>query len=297
MFGFIKEKFKKVYDNFTSKVSSLFTTGKLDQAFLDELSRLLLSADTGVKTTNSIIQKLQADIGSNKITSLEQAKDELEVLLQEQLTTKHVPDKQPHVLLMLGVNGTGKTTFISKYAHKLKRDGGKILVVAADTFRAAAPQQLQEWAARIGVEIFLGKQEQDPASVVFDACEKFKQENFSHIIIDTAGRLQTKINLMKELEKIKKIVQRQLPDHDVHTWLTIDAMLGQNSLAQAEVFGQATSVNGIVLTKLDGSGKGGIVFSIIDKLSIPIVYVTFGEGLEDIKPFDGQQYVHDLLHG
>jgi len=295
MFGFIKEKIKKVYSQFTNKAASIFSGNKLDEEFLHELSNLLLSADTGVKTTNVIIEKLKNDIKNKKITTLEQAKEELEKLLISHLQQYTIQDATPKVLLVVGVNGSGKTTFVGKFAHILKQSGKKVLLVAADTFRAAAIAQLQEWANKTNVEIFIGKENQDPASIVFDACKKFKQENFDHIIIDTAGRLQTKTNLMNELEKIGKVINKVIPGEEINCWLTIDSMLGQNSFQQAKVFNEATKLNGIILTKLDGTGKGGIVFSITQQLQLPILYVTFGERLDDIKSFDPQEYVSGLL--
>ncbi len=295
MFGFIKDKIKKVYTSFTSQVASIFSRNKLDEQFIKELKELLIAADTGVATTNKIISQLTNDIASAKITTLEQAKEELEKLLAANLTPTPPNGLTPRILLLVGINGSGKTTFSGKYANMLKQQGKKVILVAGDTFRAAATQQLAEWGTRVDVPVFIGKENQDPASVIFDACAKYKNENFDHIIIDTAGRLQTKVNLMKELEKIRKIIDRQLPGESVNTWIIIDSMLGQNSLRQAELFHEATKLSGLVLTKLDGTGKGGVVFAITEKLQLPIIYVTFGEQLEDIKPFDIQEYVHDLL--
>ncbi|KKQ33528.1 MAG: signal recognition particle-docking protein FtsY [candidate division TM6 bacterium GW2011_GWF2_37_49] len=295
MFGFIKDKIKKIYNVFTQQVSSIFSRQSLDEQFLHELSVLLISADTGVETTNKIIDRLRVDIKDAKIKTMDEVKIELERLLLVQLST-NATNHAPRVLMMVGVNGSGKTTFCAKYANLLKSDGKKVILVAGDTFRAAATQQLTEWANRIDIPVFLGKENQDPASVIFDACKKFKDENFDHIIIDTAGRLQTKVNLMKELEKIRKIIERQIPGEDISTWLTIDSMLGQNSLRQAEVFEQSVKLNGTVLTKLDGTGKGGIVFAVVQKLQIPILYTTYGEQLQDLKRFDDVEYVKGLLY-
>jgi len=199
-----------------------------------------------------------------------------------------------HVLV--GINGSGKTTFAGKLAHFYKQQGKKVLLVAADTFRAAAPEQLAQWSERSGVGIVLGKQNQDPASVVFAGCERFKQELFDILIIDTAGRLQTKANLMNELAKIKRTIDKQLPNEPINVLLTIDSMLGQNSFEQAKIFKESTQVNGIVLTKMDGTGKGGIVFGIAQELGIPVAYVAFGEQADQFAPFNAENYVEELLN-
>ena len=297
IFSFVKEKLQKVYSNFTSKISSLFSRSRPDKAFLDELSAHLLSADAGVKATSSIIEKLDEKIKNLHLEDMELVKEQLEKLLVEMLQLPvAAQNENPDVVMMVGINGSGKTTFISKYAQKLKSENKKVLIVAGDTFRAAACQQLSEWGKRVGVEVFVGKDGQDPASVIFDACSAFKDGGFDSLIIDTAGRLQTKVNLMKELEKISKVVQRLLPDASRATWLTVDAMLGQNSLRQAEVFHEATTLDGVVLTKFDGTGKGGTVFSIATMYQLPVVYITFGEQPDDLKRFSAAEYVHELLH-
>jgi len=297
MFNFLKEKIKKIYVSVAHGMQTLFGQGgTFDDSFLKQLATILISADTGIATTNAIIEQLKNAMQGVAVSDLTQAKTALGKILVEMLQPAAPVALLPRVLVMVGVNGSGKTTFISKYAALLKKQEKKVLVVAGDTFRAAAAEQLATWAERIGVTIAVGKENQDPASVIFDACEQFKNGQFDHIIIDTAGRLQTKINLMKELEKIKKIINRQLGSLSISTWLTIDAMLGQNSFAQAEVFHEATQVNGIVLTKLDGTGKGGVVFAITQKIRLPLAYITFGEALEDIKPFSPDEYVHNLLN-
>ena len=196
----------------------------------------------------------------------------------------------------MGINGSGKTTFAGKLAYDLHKQGKKVLLVAADTFRAAAPEQLKQWAIRTGASIINGKEGQDPASVVFTGCEQFKSQGFDALIIDTAGRLQTKTNLMKELEKIHKIISRQLPNYTPCTLLTIDAMLGQNSFEQATLFNESTQLDGIVLTKMDGTGKGGIVFAITQQLGIPVAYIAYGEQPEQLKLFNAQEYVQELLN-
>ena len=314
MFKFIKNKINKVYNQFTKKISSIFTSNKLDAKFLQELKVLLLSADTGVKTTNKIIETLQQKISNKTINNMEEAKAELEKILIGILNTHILDSCEQKVIMLVGINGTGKTTFAAKLANKLKLANNKVLLVAADTFRAAAVEQLQVWGERIGVEVFTGKTEsrgtsrvaglpvvsRDPASVVFNAVTKFKNENYDYIIIDTAGRMQTKTNLMRELEKINKVIGKILGEQKITIYLTIDAMIGQNSFEQARVFKEATNVDGIVLTKLDGTGKGGIVFAITQELGLPISYITFGESIEDIKDFGAKDFgaknfVRDLL--
>jgi fused signal recognition particle receptor len=296
MFGFIKEKIKKVYTSFTTQVTSIFARGTLDETFLKELSSLLIAADTGVTTTNAIIQELSQAIQQKKVTTLEEAKSALEIILAAQLEANQPATIVPRTLLLVGVNGSGKTTFIAKYVNKLILDNKKVLVVAGDTFRAAATQQLTSWCQTIGAEIFIGRDNQEPASVIFDACKKFAADGYDNLVIDTAGRLQSKVNLMKEIAKVRSIIDRYIDPQTVQTWLTIDAMLGQNSLQQAKIFHESTNLNGLVLTKLDGTGKGGTVFGIVRELRLPIVYVTFGEGLDDIKTFDAHEYVQGLLH-
>lgn len=296
MFGFIKEKIKKVYNDLTTKLSSLFSRTNVDQEFVDELTALLLSADTGVTTTATIVKNFAQEIKQKGIQDPQQVRTCLENVLSELLVKPECLNHDARVIMVVGVNGTGKTTFVAKLAHRLKKEGKKVLIVAGDTFRAAATQQLQVWADRIGVKIFIGREGQDPASVVFDGCTLFEQGGFDRLIIDTAGRLQTKVNLMKELSKINSIIARKLSSERVLGLLTVDAMLGQNSLRQAEVFHGATDLHGIVLTKLDGTGKGGIVFSIVDQFKLPVVYVTYGEGLDDMEAFDAREYVRGLLN-
>ena len=217
------------------------------------------------------------------------------ILLDILLQLKSPDLSTERVFLFVGINGSGKTTSIGKLAHHYTQQGKKVLLVAADTFRAAAPEQLNQWALQVGADILIGKEGQDPASLVFQGCEKFKNEQYDILIIDTAGRLQTKINLMHELAKIKRSLSKQLPEESIATLLTIDSMLGQNSFEQAKLFKEATDVNGIILTKMDGTGKGGIVFAIAQELGIPVAFLTFGEQADQLKKFDAQEYVTELL--
>jgi len=296
MFGFLKKKLKKIYNTFTSKVHSLFTRATVDEGTLKELETLLIAADAGVTTTKKIIEQLRKQILNGTIKEGQDLHKALAQQLNQMLDAKPF-EKKSDIFLLVGINGSGKTTFAAKLANQLKSEGKKVLLVAADTFRAAAVEQLTNWAQKVDVALETGKPGQDPASVVFTACERYKNENFDALIIDTAGRLQTKANLMKELEKIKKIITRHLLDTPTNTLLTIDAMLGQNSLQQARVFDESTQVDGIILTKMDGTGKGAILFAIVAELNIPIAYISFGEQLQQFKLFQGKQYVDQLLGG
>ena len=255
---------------------------------------LLINADTGVKTTCSIIEVLKAQYARGAIT----AGDELKKALEDQLLSLLIAPQatESAVYLLVGINGSGKTTFASKLANHFIAQKKRVLFVAGDTFRAAATQQLAAWAERIGADIVIGKDNQDPASVIFTGCQKFKDEGYDVLIIDTAGRLQTKTNLMHELEKIRRTIHKQLPEKSLSCLLTIDAMLGQNSFEQAKLFNESTKLDGVILTKMDGTGKGGIVFAISQELKIPIFYVSFGESIDQFKIFDPKEYVHDLLN-
>lgn len=294
MFNFIKNKLKKIYTQVTSKIGGLFARQQIDEQTLKELEEILLSADTGVKTTRTIIENLKEQFKKGEIKGGQDLKKALEEQLCKALTIKETAVGSK-IFLMVGINGSGKTTFAGKLANKFKNEGKKVLMVAADTFRAAATEQLEKWAQSVGVGIVTGTENQDPASVVFKGCEEYKNKNFDIIIIDTAGRLQTKTHLMRELEKIKKIINRHFPDETINTFLTIDSMLGQNSFEQAKIFNESTDVSGIVMTKMDGTGKGGIVFAITKQLNIPVSYVSFGEKVDQIREFNAKEYVQELL--
>lgn len=296
MFSFIKNALQKIYTQVTSKLQALFGRATLDEATLKELELLLISADMGVATTRLIIDSLKQQFQQGTLKEGDDLKKALEQELLKILNGSHQAPECP-IYLLVGINGSGKTTFAGKLAHQLTKQGKKVLMVAADTFRAAAPEQLAQWAHRSNASIIIGKEGQDPASVVFTGCEQFKHDHYDALIIDTAGRLQTKVNLMKELEKIKKVLAKQLPEHTICTLLTIDAMLGQNSFEQATLFHESTNLDGIVLTKMDGTGKGGIVFAIKQKLGIPVRFITYGEALDQIKMFNASEYVTELLQG
>ncbi|MCX5925641.1 MAG: signal recognition particle-docking protein FtsY [Candidatus Dependentiae bacterium] len=296
MFSFFKNTFKKIFQQVTSKLTALFGRTHIDEDSLKELEILLLSADTGVKTTRSIIASLKEQCQRGNLQKGADLKIALKKALHTILTSVPKPTLDSRIHLLVGINGSGKTTFAGKLAHYYKQHNKKVLLIAADTFRAAAPEQLTQWAQRTGVDIVLGKPNQDPASVVFTGCEQFKKEQFDILIIDTAGRLQTKANLMNELAKIKRTIDKQLPGEPINVLLTIDSMLGQNSFEQAKIFKESTHVNGIVLTKMDGTGKGGIVFGIAQELTIPVAYVAFGEQANQFAPFDPESYLEELLN-
>jgi len=304
MFNFIKKKLQKIYQAVTSKLGELLGKEQIDQNDLKQLEVILLEADVGVRTTRALMQELNSRFSSGQLVKGRDLKKALEFLLNDLLVGKRFgelkleqdyPEQNYPVILFVGVNGSGKTTAIGKLASRLKADGKKVLLAAADTFRAAATEQLAEWAKMVGVDIVTGREEQDPASVVFQAAEKFKNEGYDYLIVDTAGRLQTKVNLMNELAKIKRVIAKILGEDNITILLTVDSMLGQNSLEQAQIFNESANVDGIILTKMDGTGKGGIVFAIVQELKIPIAYITFGENVEAIKSFDAQEYVKELL--
>ncbi len=293
MFGFIKDKLTKVFSQVTKKFNTLFSRNTIDQETLKELEKVLIQADTGVATTRAILKKVTTEWQQGTI---QQGSDLQRAVQQELLAILKEPSpKACNVFLLVGVNGSGKTTFGAKLASKYVSKGKKVLLVAGDTFRAAATKQLEAWANKVGADIVTGAAEQDPASVVYAGCSRYKEQGYDVIIIDTAGRLQTKVNLMKELEKIKRVVSKQLPDQDICTLLTVDAMLGQNSFEQAKLFHESTQLDGIILTKMDGTGKGGIVFAITQELSIPVQYISFGEQVNQFKLFDKEEYVQQLL--
>ncbi len=295
MFILLKKAFSSVYEQVTSKLRTLFNQPTIDQDTLKELEKILIEADTGIHTTRGILKELQSAVAQGTLT---QGKD-LEQALKEQLSQRlqtHPYNPEADVYLLVGINGSGKTTFAAKLAN-LKN---KPLLVAADTFRAAATEQLAQWATQLSADLITGSENQDltrgdPASVVYKGCEKYLKGGYDVLIIDTAGRLQTKVNLMKELEKIRKIITKQLPNKKVSVLLTIDAMLGQNSFDQAKLFKESTNVDGIVLTKMDGTGKGGIVFSITEQLQLPIAYISFGEKLDQLATFNPDDYLTTLL--
>ena len=293
----------KAREGFVSKLANLTNKYRtINDEYFDELEEILIMADIGVNTVMDFIDQLRDRVAKEKISDPELLKeiivDELFIIYvgDEVLSSKiKYCENGPTVILFVGVNGVGKTTTIAKIAWKMKQEGKKVLLVAADTFRAGAVEQLQLWSERVGVS-FYGKEEgSDPASVVYDGCQMAKNEDYDVVLVDTAGRLQNKVNLMKELEKMNKVIGGIIPDGPHETLLVIDATTGQNGISQAKAFQEITNITGIVLTKLDGTAKGGIVLAIKEQLGLPVKFIGLGEAKEDLQVFDIEKYIYGLF--
>ena len=298
-FDKIKEGLAKTKKNVTAQLNGLFAsfTGS-NEEFFEELEETLILADLGVETTMQAVERLREVTRKEGYRDGESIKNALAEILTELIQVGDGELKictKPSVILVIGVNGVGKTTTIGKLALKLRNEGKKVLLCAGDTFRAAAAEQLTIWAERSGADIVRHEEGSDPAAVVFDAIAAAKARNVDVIICDTAGRLHNKTNLMNELNKISRVIDRELPDADRETLLVMDATTGQNGLIQAKQFKEAAGITGIVLTKLDGTAKGGIVLAICDQLKIPVKFIGVGEKPEDLLEFDGHEYVEALL--
>jgi len=270
---------------------------KVDEDLLEELEEVMICADMGVSTTERVIEELRDRIKSEKIKDADDVKVALAEILRD-MVGEGEPlrlDTKPSVILVIGVNGVGKTTSIGKIAHHLKEEGKNVVVAAADTFRAAAIEQLAVWCDRAGVELVKQSEGADPASVVFDAIAAANKRNADVLIIDTAGRLHNKVGLMDELAKINRIITRELPDAARETLLVLDATTGQNAVLQAQKFKQAADITGLILTKLDGTAKGGAIFSIKEEVDIPVKYIGVGEQIDDMQPFDAAMFADALL--
>lgn len=293
----------KSREGFVSRLASL--TNKYKKAtdeYFDELEEILIMADIGVNTVTNFIEKLRDRVKNEKIESTEDLKeiiiDELFIIYvnEDVLVNKiNFQENGPTVVLFVGVNGVGKTTTIGKLAQKFKNEGKKVLLIAADTFRAGAVLQLEDWSKKTNTSFYGKSQGSDPASVVYDGLVKAKEENYDVVLIDTAGRLQNKVNLMKELEKINRVIGQLIPGAPHETLLVIDATTGQNGISQAKSFKEITNITGIVLTKLDGTAKGGIVLAIKDEVNIPVKYIGLGEGENDLQSFDIEKYIYGLF--
>lgn len=299
-FSKLAEGLTKTRNNIMNSVSNIFTGHDIiDDDFYEELEETLIMADLGITTTTSVIENLKDKVKELKIKDPADCKKLLMDSLKEQMQVK--PDaydfeNKKSVVLMIGVNGVGKTTSVGKLASQLKNSGKKVLVAAADTFRAGAIEQLTEWARRSDVELIAQNEGSDPAAVVFDAVNAAKARNVDVLICDTAGRLHNKKNLMDELNKIYRIVSKEYPDAAVETLVVVDGTTGQNAKEQARQFSEAAPVNGIVLTKLDGTAKGGIAIAIESELSIPVKYIGIGEKIDDLQKFDAEEFVEALFN-
>ncbi len=298
LFEKLKNGLKKTKESFTSKVEQLMHSfTKIDEDFFEELEETLILSDIGAETSDEICTRLRAEVKKTGTTDPTEVKGLLKNIIADILTGGNELDlsSKPAVVLVIGVNGAGKTTTIGKLSANLKADGKKVLVAAADTFRAAAIEQLNVWTERAGVEIVKHAEGSDPAAVVFDACTAAKARNSDVVIVDTAGRLHNKKNLMDELKKISRIISQQLPGSSVETLLVLDATTGQNAVNQARLFKEVCDITGIVLTKLDGTAKGGIIIPIKQELDIPVKLVGVGEKIDDLQPFIPADYVNALF--
>ena len=307
----VEEEKKEIYDKGLSKsrkqVTSLLSDlthryTKINEEYFNELEEILIMADIGVNTVMKFIDRLKERVNHDKITDPEELKemivDELFIIYVdgEVLTTKlETREEGPTVYLFVGVNGVGKTTTIAKLANRFVNNGKKVLLVAGDTFRAGAYQQLKEWSERTGAYFYGREGATDPSSVIYEGCELALKENYDYVFIDTAGRLQNKTNLMKELEKMNRVINKLIPNSPTETLLVLDASTGQNGIKQAISFKEITNITGIVLTKMDGTAKGGIVLAIKEEVGVPVKFIGFGERAEDLQEFDIEQYIYGLF--
>ena len=296
--GFFKkiaEGIKKTKDAFSKKLFFAFSARELNDEFYENLEEALLTADVGITATENLVEELKDRVFREKVKKPEDAKDLLRQIMIEDIDYDIPEYEYPLVILLSGVNGVGKTTAIGKLAHMFKEQGHSVVVAAADTFRAAASEQLEVWGERAGVRVIRHNEGADPAAVVFDAISSAKARGNDVILVDTAGRLHNKKNLMAELQKICRVVDRELPEADFRKYLVLDATTGQNAVSQAQIFSEDIETDGIILTKLDGTAKGGVVLAISDEIGLPVVYVGVGEKIDDLIPFDATDFINALL--
>ena len=298
-FGKLIDGLTKTRDNFVSGLDSLFSGfSEIDEDFYEELEEILIMADIGVSTTEKIISNLRQKVKEQKIKEISVCRNLLVDSIKEQMKVEESAyefENRTSVVLLIGVNGVGKTTSVGKLAGQMKAQGKKVILAAADTFRAAAIEQLTEWAHRAGVEIIAGQEGGDPAAVIYDAVSAAKARKADVLICDTAGRLHNKKNLMEELKKINRIIEREYPEAYRESLIVLDGTTGQNALVQAKQFAQAADITGIVLTKLDGTAKGGIAIAIQSEMNIPVKYIGIGEKIDDLQKFDADQFVDALF--
>ncbi|KNH22711.1 MAG: signal recognition particle-docking protein FtsY [Priestia megaterium] len=303
----VTQKFKdglsKTRNSFSERVNDLVSRYRqVDEEFFEELEEILISADVGVATVLDLIDDLKSEVKRRNIKDPQDVQAVISEKLidiyesgEEQIGELNMQQNDLTVILFVGVNGVGKTTTIGKIAHKFKQEGKKVVMAAGDTFRAGAIEQLEVWGERVGVDVIKQSAGSDPAAVMYDAVQSAKARKADVLLCDTAGRLQNKVNLMKELEKVKRVIEREIPDAPHEVLLVLDATTGQNALSQAKTFSEATNVTGIVLTKLDGTAKGGIVLAIRNELKLPVKFVGLGEKVDDLQPFDTEQYIYGLF--
>jgi fused signal recognition particle receptor len=299
-FNKLKAGLTKTREGFIDKVNNLVTgRTRIDDEFYEELEEILIQSDVGVETTLNLVEKVKAAAKEKKAASGEEVKailkEEIEAILSVHDTGLNLQEGGLTVIMVVGVNGAGKTTTIGKLAANFKNEGKKVVLAAADTFRAAAIEQLEIWAERSGAELVKHQEGSDPAAVAFDGLKAAQSRQADVLIIDTAGRLQNKKNLMNELNKVFRVLQRETPEIPHEVLLVIDATTGQNALSQALVFKEAANVTGIVLTKLDGTAKGGVIIPVADQMEIPVKYIGVGEGIDDLKPFSAKDFVAALF--
>ncbi|GGH69374.1 signal recognition particle receptor FtsY [Compostibacillus humi] len=299
-----KEGMSKTRSSFSSKINDLIARyRKVDEEFFEELEEVLITADVGVNTVMDLIDELEMEVKRRNIKDTAEVKEVISEKLveiyygddEEEITDLNIQEGELTVILVVGVNGVGKTTSIGKLAHQFKEQGKKVLLAAGDTFRAGAIEQLEVWGERSGVDVIKQQEGSDPAAVIFDGIQAAKSRNADILICDTAGRLQNKVNLMNELAKVKRVIEREVPGAPHEVLLVLDATTGQNALSQAKTFSESTDVTGIILTKLDGTAKGGIVLAIRHELNIPVKFVGLGEGIEDLRKFDPHAFVYGLF--
>ena len=296
LFARLREGLSKTRGNMTEKVDDMVRENrKIDEDFYEELEDILLMADCGLKATTVMIDDLRARVKAGKVKDAAEAREMLKQIMVEQMDIPRPPLKWPMVMLMVGVNGVGKTTTIGKLALRFQSIGRKVMLCAGDTFRAAAAEQLTVWAERARVPIIKHAEGADPAAVVFDAIRSAKAQQADLLIIDTAGRLHNKKNLMDELSKMRRVIDREYPEADTRCILALDATTGQNGLIQARAFKEVAEIGGIILTKLDGTAKGGIALSIRQELEVPVWYIGVGEGIDDLQPFNAKDFVEALF--
>ncbi|KGP77217.1 signal peptide protein [Desulfosporosinus sp. Tol-M] len=300
LFAKLKEGLTKTRENFVGRIEEVFTGRKrIDEELYEELEEVLIRSDVGVNTAFELVERLRKEVKKQKISQPSELYQVLQELITELLgeeETLTLAKQGPSIILVVGVNGVGKTTTIGKLANRLKKDGKRVIMVAGDTFRAAAIDQLEVWGERAGIEVIKQREGADPAAVAYDAVQAAKSRGIDVVLVDTAGRLHNKVNLMEELRKVKRVIEREIPGAPHEVLLVLDATTGQNALQQAKLFQEVAGVTGIVLTKLDGTAKGGVVLGIKGETRIPVKWIGIGEGIEDLRSFVPKDFAAALFN-